>query len=76
MIGMALKTTNLMRIALYAMRAHAASQRVRFAFMRLPRFTKDTENYCQAWLPPLESFIDISIIDICARLSYRQGDAL
>ena len=36
MTGMALKTTNLMRIALYAMRAHAASQRVRFAFMPTP----------------------------------------
>jgi hypothetical protein len=33
---MALKTTSLIRIAVYAMRAHAASQRVRFAIVPLP----------------------------------------
>jgi hypothetical protein len=36
MVGMALKTTNLIRIAVYAMRVQAASQRVGFVFMPPP----------------------------------------
>src|SRR5579863_9256733 len=39
MTGIALKTTNLIRSAPYEVKAHAASQRVRFAFMPFPEPT-------------------------------------